>query len=301
MTSSRLLLRRSRPAEIRVRYQGVPPMSAQQHDVNLGGVNDSHVSPGALPAADTAKLEGAPRSEAGSSGWSGGRIAAVVIGVLLILTSLVLLGAGGLGLWADRTQRDGGYATTDVHEFSTSGAALATERTHLGSAGVGWLYAPSLLGSVRIRVTPASGTAPLFVGIGPSADVDRYLSGVSHTLITDFFKDKAEPVGGGRKPAVPGAQQFWVASSSGPGAQTVVWDPSNGSWTVVVMNADGRPGIGMRADLGAKFPALLWIAIGLLVGGALLLAGGMLLIVGAIRRGRAGWTSAGSKSAHDPE
>ena len=56
--------------------------------------------------------------------------------------------------------------TTDVHEFSTSGAALATVSTELGSAGAGWLYAPGLLDEVRIRVTPASAGPPLFVGIG---------------------------------------------------------------------------------------------------------------------------------------
>lgn len=44
----------------------------------------------------------------------------------------------------------------------------------------------------------------------------------------------------------------------------------------------------MRADLGAKVPALDWIATGLLVGGLVLLAGGTALLVVAIRRsGRA--------------
>ena len=84
------------------------------------------------------------------------RIAALVIGVVLVLLALPLLGGGGTALWADLTQRDGGYATTDVHEFSTGGSALATVSTDLGSAGVGWLYSPSLLGTVRIRVTPES-------------------------------------------------------------------------------------------------------------------------------------------------
>jgi hypothetical protein len=82
-------------------------------------------------------------------------------------------------------------------------------------------------------------------------------------------------------------QDFWVASATGPGAQTLTWDPANGSWTVVVMNADGRPGIGMGADLGATYPALLGIAIGLLVAGGIFLVGAGLLIVGAIRRSRA--------------
>jgi hypothetical protein len=52
---------------------------------------------------------------------------------------------------------------------------------------------------------------------------------------------------------------------------------------VVVMNADAKPGIGVRADLGARFPAVLWIAIGLSIAGAVFLAGGGLLISGAVR------------------
>jgi hypothetical protein len=76
---------------------------------------------------------------------------ALVIGALLVLVSLVLLGGGGTALWADRTQRDAGYLTTDVHKFSTLGSALVTEPTDLGSVGTGWLYSPILLDKVRIQ------------------------------------------------------------------------------------------------------------------------------------------------------
>jgi hypothetical protein len=61
------------------------------------------------------------------------------------------------------------------------------------------------------------------------------------------------------------------------------WDPHDGSWTVVVMNATGRGGFGVRADLGARMPDVLWIAIGLLIAGVVFLAGGGMLVVGAIR------------------
>lgn len=203
---------------------------------------------------------------------------------LLALLSLVLLGGGGTALWADRTQRDAGYVTTDVHKFSTSGSALATVSTELGSAGVGWLYSPGLMDKVRLRITPTSPHRALFVGIGPSTDVDRYLAGVRHTVISEFWGDKTEAVDGGTPSSPPGAQNFWVASSTGAGPQTVVWDPTDGSWTVVVMNADGRPGIAVDADLGARIPAVLWIAIGLLAGGAVFLVGGGLLIAGAFPR-----------------
>jgi hypothetical protein len=221
------------------------------------------------------------------SGWTGGRIAAIASGVLLVLVSLGLLVAAGVGLWADLMQRDAGYVTTSVHEFSTSGAALTTEPTELGSAGVAWLYAPGLLDKVRIRVTPVSPGQRLFVGIGSSADVDRYLAGVKHAVISDFWGNGVEPIDGSKPAAAPGTHDFWVASTSGVGPRTLVWDPTDGSWSVAVMNADGRPGIDVGADLGARLPALLGIALGSLAAGAAFMAGGVLLIVGAVRRRRA--------------
>ena len=221
--------------------------------------------------------------------WTAGRITALVIGSLLVLASVGLLGGGAVALWADHTQRDAaGYVTTDVHAFSTSGSALATEPAELDSPGVGWLYSSVLLGNVRIRVTPANADSALFVGIGPADEIDRYLAGVSHTVISDFWTDRVEAIGGGTPGSTPGAQDFWVDSATGLGAQTLTWDPANGSWSVVVMNADGRPGVDVRADLGATYPVLRGIAIGVLVIGALFLVGGGFLIAGAIRRSRAG-------------
>jgi hypothetical protein len=229
-----------------------------------------------------------PQADVRPSRWSGGRIATLVIGALLALVALVLLGAGGTGVWADLSQREAGYVTTGVHQFSTSGSALATEPTRLGSPGVGWLYSPGLLGKVRIRITPLSAGQALFVGIGRSRDVDRYLAGVNHAVISDFFGNKVEAVGGGIPRSAPGTQHFWVATSTGPGPRTLKWHPHGGSWTVVAMNANGRPGVGVRGDLGARMPAVVWIAIGLLIAGAVFLSGGGLLIAGAIRDRRAG-------------
>jgi hypothetical protein len=257
-------------------------------------VNKGDVAPMAVSADDAAStIEGpadpaavpqTPEAATRPSGWTVGRITALVIGALLVLVSLGLLGAGGTALWADRTHHDAGYLTSDVQEFSSSGSALVTEHTDLGSPGTGRLYSPTVLDTVRIRVTPASPSARLFVGIGPASDVERYLAGVGRTHISDFWTNSVEAIDGGTPGSAPGTQDFWVASATGPGAQTLLWDPTNGSWTVVVMNADGRPGIDVRADLGARVPALPWIAVGVLVAGTVFLIGGALLIAGAIRR-----------------
>jgi hypothetical protein len=215
-------------------------------------------------------------------------LTALVIGALLVLVSLGALGTGATAVWVNGTQRDAaGYVTTGVHRFSTSGSALATEQIDLGSPGVEWLYSPTLLDEVRIRVTPASTGSTLFVGIGPSADVDRYLAGVNRTVISEFWGNKVQAVGGGVPRSAPGSQDFWVALATGRGPQTLPWAPANGSWTVVVMNADGRSGIDVQTELAARMPALPWIAGGLLAAGGVHALGGALLIAGAIRRRRA--------------
>jgi len=264
---------------------------SQIPQTTLPEADETRIDESDRPPEETSdsRLATAPHSKDAvrPSEWTAGRITALVIGALLVLISLVLLGSGGTALWADRTQREAGYATTGVHQFSTSGSALSTVSTELGSAGAGWLYSPSLLGDVRIRITPTSPNGPLFVGIGPSTDVDRYLAGVDHTVITEFRGDKTENVAGGTAASAPSTQDFWVASASGSGPQALTWDPTDGSWTVVVMNADGHPGIAMGADLGAKVPALPWVGLGLLVGGAIFMAGGALLIISAIRHRRA--------------
>jgi hypothetical protein len=264
-------------------------MAMNKSDVSLkelsrdgpAGVEDL---PRGIEGGPESTAPASPGPEARASRWTAGRIIALVIAGLLGVISLALLATGGAALWYDQTQRDGGYVTTDVHDFSTSGSALATEPTELGSAGVGWLYSPSMLDEVRIRVTPTGPDSELFVGIGRSADVDRYLAGVNHTVITEFFGDEVDTVSGSTSVSAPGTQGFWVASTTGHGSQTLVWDPADGSWSVVVMNADGRPGIDIGGDLGARLPALPWIAAGFLAAGAVFLVGGALLIAGAILR-----------------
>ena len=184
-------------------------------------MSKSHASPTAQAADDAVSPKGRPAGQvaapprpevgAGQSSWTAGRITPLVSRALLVLVSLVLLGGGGTALWADRTQRDAGYITTDIHELSTIGSALVTAPTDLGSVGTGWLYSPTLLDKVRIRVTPVSPGSALFVGIGPSTDVDRYLAGVNHTRISDFWTDSMQPMGGSMPGSAPGTQSFWIA------------------------------------------------------------------------------------------
>jgi len=248
-------------------------------------MNEDDASATALAESESAPANGGAPSPlpAEPSGWTGGRIAAVVCGTLLGLVGLGLFAGGGTAVWAE-FQRDAGYVTTSVHDFSTGGSALATKPVELGSSAVRWLFSSPLLDKVRIRVTPVSDVRPVFVGIGASTAVDGYLSAVQHTVITDFWGNDVQAVPGGASATPPGRESFWVASTTGRGPRTLVWKPSGGTWTVVVMNASGRPGLDVSADLGFRVSALRWIAVALFSSGAILIAAGALLVFVAIRR-----------------
>ena len=88
---------------------------------------------------------------------------------------------------------------------------------------------------------------------------------------------------GGAGAGPPGQQTFWTEQVSGAGRQQLDWDPSDGDWTAVVMNADGSAGVATDLRVGAELPALTGIAWGLLIGGALLTVIAVLLIVLAAR------------------
>jgi hypothetical protein len=192
---------------------------------------------------------------------------------------LVLLAAGAAVLigYADR---DDGYFTTDRQRLESATYAIATESIDLGADEIDW--APSgLLGDVRLRV---EGDAPVFVGIGRDGDVDRYLGDVARDELIGFHGDDAELVPHeGRAPRTPpGEQDFWVAEAEGPGQPELTWDADFGRWTAVVMNADGSRGIDVEADAGVKLDWAVWVGLGLLVVGLLMIAGALavILIVG---------------------
>jgi hypothetical protein len=209
--------------------------------------------------------------------------------VTALLASALLLGGGGL-LWLANEKDDDGYLTTGNHAFASHGAALATENLDLDLDGAEFLVDDDdEYGGVRLRVKPQADEA-VFVGIAPTKDVDAYLRGVSHSTVTDVdhspFSADYRHHGGKRRAARPADEPIWAASAQGRGEQTVKWDVEDGDWTVVVMNADGSPGVWADIDVGARIPyltAAAWTALG---GGGLLLAGAIALLVAGGRRPR---------------
>ena len=209
---------------------------------------------------------------------TGGRLAAVIAGGLtLILSATAALGAGGL-TWASSKQDDAGYHTTSTESFATTTHAIATD--DLDVDGV-----PGALGKVRVNVSSANGK-PVFAGIARTRDVDAYLLGTAHETLTDIDVDPFEPTfeqaPGSGTPARPADQRFWVATSDG--SKPLDWKVQDGTWSVVVMNADGSAGVDTRVSAGASLPWLDELELGAWIAAAFFLALGGGLLAGGLRR-----------------
>jgi hypothetical protein len=258
-----------------------PPFRLDQGGEDVAAVPTEPPPP--LHAPETAAVAPAPLEPAREGGGAG-RVVLIVLGSIAAVLAFGLL-AGGCALVAiDQTQRDDdGFLMSPSEDFRTPTYAIVSESADIETGGAEWAL-DAFLGTVRIR---SESERPVFVGIGPATEVDRYLEGVEHDVVTDLEDEpRYSRVGGGEPDGPPSAQQFWVASSSGSGEQTLEWDPEDGDWRAVVMNADGRRGISAELSIGAELDSVIWIGVGLLAAGALLAGGAALAITAGVRRGR---------------
>jgi len=228
-----------------------------------------------------------PPPEPGRTASRRNRPVPLVIGILLALMGLPLL-LGGLGLgWAMATQRDDdGFFSTPTEQLSTQTVALSSEVVNLGKAGPNDWWADHHLATVRLSAR-SEGARAVFIGIAPSADVARYLGSASYDEIselrTDPFDYSLTRRGiGGDLSAAPTDQGFWTAQSSGPGTQALTWDLQPGTYTAVVMNLDGSPGVDVDLSAGGRLGWLTPLAWSLgLLGGTLILGAALLVVYGA--------------------
>ncbi|PXY19021.1 DUF4389 domain-containing protein [Prauserella muralis] len=232
------------------------------------------------PAPATAHEPAPPQGR----GWTPGRVASAITGALVAFAAMGLLTGGAALLWADRVERDADGYLSGSATFATAGHAIATGDIEVESAAVDWGPLPQLLGDARIRVTGLGEQDDVFLGVAPADEAARYLSGSEYATVRDFADGSLSIHSGGTLRSVPAAADIWVAQTSGTGTQTLQWPMREGEWTVVVANADGSPGVQVRAEAGATAPGLPWLAFGVLAVGVLLLGVAAALIAVAAAR-----------------
>jgi hypothetical protein len=204
------------------------------------------------------------------------KIAAIVAGALAALAGLVVAAFGALVLGvfgSDETVASGSQS------FSTSQAALVAPVDNI--EGISDLS--DLVAEPRVRVTATGSGQDLFIGIGPAAEVDRYLADAPIDEVTDFeidpFTLDRSPRSGPSPPAAPAQHGFWEAQASGARSASMDWKVSDGDHRLVLMNADGSRGVEADGNVGLTMPNVERVAWFLIGGGLLIVLGGVAGIV----------------------
>jgi hypothetical protein len=205
-----------------------------------------------------------------------GRVLLVALGAVGALIGLALAAVAVVLLVV--TGRDGAFGGREA-TLSTERYALVSDAAGLGTGGID--------ATVRVRVS-ATGGGPVFVGVGPTAAVDGYLSGVPYDEMVDVrlspLRATLVPTDGARAPGRPAGRPVWTVSASGPGEQTIEVPVHAGGQRLVVMNADGSEGVEVTAALSLRAPFLRTLAVWLLAaGGVAAPLGGVLLAIGVRR------------------
>jgi len=220
------------------------------------------------------------------------KVVLLILGIVLAIAGALSVASGAFVLSLDSRYGDhSGFFSTPTQTIGSNGFALTAPNIN-GQLTGEWQRWGLSHARTTVRVTGSSKLpGAVFIGIGPTAEVSTYVSGVARDRITsiDLRAGSVEydHVDGTAIPAPPEAQDFWVAKVAGTGSQTLEWTLSEGDWAVVIMNADGSPPVAVDMRLAARFGIIKLLIVGLLAGGVILLAIGLtLILVGARRRPR---------------
>ena len=204
------------------------------------------------------------------------RTALIAAGIILTVGGGVAAAGGGAvvaAIGSDST------VSTGHHAITSQTSALVTEEGDFDDFDAG------VLGHPGIKASVSGSDKPVFVGVGPADAVDRYLAGAEFETVTDVdvrpFELTTTVHEGSTRLTSPLAESFWVAQSDGSSAAATTWKIRDGSYRLVIMNADGSPGIDVDGRFGLHVPGLTAIGRTLLGGGlGVMLIGVTVLVLG---------------------
>ena len=204
------------------------------------------------------------------------RVVPITIGAMLATFGALLAAAAAAVLIQGGTN---GTVESDRGVVSTKTAALVSGTATIDDTA----EIAEVLGDPRVRVSAdrALDERPVFVGIGPAEEVDRYLEGAPIERVNDFevepFALETTERPGKREVGSPASQDFWVAQDAGKRAE-IDWKVRDGDYKLVVMNADGSRGVEAVSRFGVDIPLLPGLALGLLIVSGLAVIGGIAMV-----------------------
>jgi hypothetical protein len=214
---------------------------------------------------------------------SGGQASKVVATLLIVVGALTASAAIALIILFGTA----GRLDSGSHQVASSASAIVTDISKIQDtnevvAVTGW----------PVVAASASGgnTSGVFIGIGRSRDVERFLAGVAFDRVTDIefrpFELDLSRVPGSTESTPPGAETFWVASSKSTTDAQLSWRIADGDYRMVIMNADGAPGVITAARVQLLLPNAFPLSLAVLGVGLVVTSAGIVIAVLATTRGR---------------
>ena len=223
---------------------------------------------------------------------SAGKVVLIVFGAIFILVSIGMILGGGALVWVDQALKDSeGFVITDTIDFERGSYAITTQPADIDFKGW-WPWGWHNFATVKMEGENNDSSKQIFIGIAKESYVKDYLLHVNYDEIRELslYPEKVtyrnHP--GSSVPEAPTEQTFWVAQESGTGTQTLEWELKEGTWVLVLMNANGSTGIDLSGVVGVKVPWVFGVGLGLLLGGIALLILAVVLIVLATRGPKVG-------------
>ena len=212
-------------------------VSAVVHHAGMTTTSTTTTNPSELTDLDATSGYVGPRE----TSTSPKQIVLIVLGAIVGLTGLLATVAGGAVLVAIGPPNT---IQSSSHGISSSADAVVSAAASIHhEAGFASVFGTP---TIHVHVTTAV-PGGAFIGIAPVGKVDRYLAGTPVAVVNDFntASSNLSARAGRAMPAPPNDQSFWVAHATGTAAADLVWTPRDGTYRVVVMRADGKPGINL--------------------------------------------------------
>ncbi len=233
------------------------------------------------------------------TGWGVARVVALVIGAIMVFTSLgLILGGGSLRMVQSAIVDSEGYIMSGVESLASDSYAIVFEDINIQMDADAGPFREWFKDLITVKLTAKNNNPGnnVFVGIVDYGSVYGYLSDVSYDRLIDTdweydpwgndFPDYVYSLHSGGAPAGPPTiHSFWAAFAKGSGQETLTWGVEPGRYWVVVMNEDASQGVDVDLQIGAKVPILkdlgdVLLTVGVLVG----LVGAAVIYYGAIKR-----------------
>jgi hypothetical protein len=142
----------------------------------------------------------------------------------------------------------------------------------------------------ELHLSARTSRDPVFIGVGPAGVGDGYFAGADIDNVEDVevdpFRVDVEHHAGTARPGSPDGQTFWVAKSSGAEA-SLDWQVRDGTYRIVVMNAEADPGVAVEGRFTLGIPDLYGVGVAAFIDGGVGVAVGLMLVVVGFGKRRA--------------